>query len=89
MPGHGVVELLTRATRKARAVAELREEIGAGAVVFLGDDSTDEEVFSALGDGDCSIRVGPGETAARRRLAGPPDVLRFLQALTALVSAPR
>ena len=34
LPGHGVVELLTRATSKARAIAELRDEIGAGAVVF-------------------------------------------------------
>jgi trehalose-phosphatase len=85
LPGHGVVELLTRATSKARAVDELREEIDAAAVVFLGDDRTDEEVFAALGDGDCSIRVGPGDTLARHRLAGPPDVLRFLQTLTALV----
>ena len=81
LPGHGVVELLTRATSKARAIAELGDEIGARAVVFAGDDRTDEEVFTALGDGDCSIRVGPGETAARYRLAGPPEVLRFLTAL--------
>ncbi len=85
LPGHGVVELLTRATSKARAIAELRDELAAGAVVFLGDDRTDEEVFAALGDGDCSIRVGPGETVARHRLAGPPEVLRFLEALTDLV----
>jgi trehalose-phosphatase len=85
MPGHGVVELLTRATSKARAVAELRDEIAAGAVVFLGDDQTDEEVFAALGDDDCAIRVGPGETVARHRLAGPPEVLRFIRALTALL----
>jgi trehalose 6-phosphate phosphatase len=82
LPGHGVVELLTRATSKARAIAELRDEIGARAVVFAGDDRTDEEVFVALGDADCSIRVGPGETAARHRLAGPPEVLQFLRALT-------
>jgi trehalose 6-phosphate phosphatase len=85
MPGHGVVELLARATSKARAIAELRDEIGAGAVVFAGDDRTDEEVFAALGAHDCSIRVGPGETAARHRLAGPPDVLRFLTALDRMV----
>ncbi len=85
LPGHGVVELLTRATSKARAVAELREELASAAVVFVGDDRTDEEVFVALGDGDCSIRVGPGETAARHRLAGPPEVLRFLTALTDLL----
>ena len=83
LPGKGVVELLTRATSKALAVAELRAEASAGAVVFLGDDRTDEEVFTMLGDDGCSIRVGPGPTAARHRLAGPPEVLRFLGALTA------
>ncbi len=81
MPGKGVVELLTRATSKALAVAELREEIGASGVVFAGDDHTDEEVFRMLDDTGCSIRVGPGETAATHRLAGPPDVLAFLTAL--------
>jgi trehalose-phosphatase len=85
MPGHGVVELLARATSKARAVAELGDEIGAGGVVFAGDDRTDEEVFAALGDGDCSIKVGAGETAARHRLAGPPEVLRLLTALNELL----
>ncbi len=83
MPGHGVVELLTRATSKAMAIAELRSELGVASVAFLGDDRTDEEVFRALGDSDCSIRVGLGETAARHRLAGPPEVLAFLTALTA------
>ena len=83
LPGHGVVELLTRATSKAMAIAELRSELGVASVAFLGDDRTDEEVFRALGDRDCSIRVGPGETAARHRLAGPPEVLAFLAALTA------
>ena len=81
MPGKGVVELLTRATSKALAVAELREEIGASGVVFAGDDHTDEEVFRMLDDTGCSIRVGPGETAATYRLAGPPDALAFLTAL--------
>ena len=83
LPGHGVVELLTRATSKAMAIAELRSELGVASVAFLGDDRTDEEVFRALGDRDCSIRVGLGETAAHHRLAGPPEVLAFLTALTA------
>ena len=85
MPGHGVVELLARATSKARAVAELRAEIGARAVVFAGDDRTDEEVFAALGPGDCGIRVGAGETAAGHRLADPAAVLQFLRRLTTLL----
>jgi trehalose 6-phosphate phosphatase len=82
LPGHGVVELLARATSKATAMAAFHDEIGGGGTVFVGDDHTDEEVFVALGDHGCSIRVGPGPTAARFRLAGPPDVLGFLHALT-------
>jgi trehalose 6-phosphate phosphatase len=86
LPGHGVVELLARATSKATAMAALHDEIGAGGgVVFVGDDQTDEEVFVALADDGCSIRVGQGPTSARFRLAGPPDVLEFLQGLTRIL----
>lgn len=88
LPGHGVVELLARATSKATAMAALREEVSGGGVVFVGDDQTDEEVFEALGDEGCSIRVGPGPTAARFRLAGPPEVLLFLEGLIAALSEP-
>ena len=85
LPGKGVVELLTRATSKALAVAELRAELGAASVIFIGDDRTDEEVFVELGTGDCSIHVGPGATAADHRLDGPPDVLAFLRRLSELL----
>jgi trehalose 6-phosphate phosphatase len=88
LPGHGVVELLARATSKATAMAALREEVNGSGVVFVGDDRTDEEVFAALGDEGCSIRVGPGATAARFRLAGPPEVLHFLEGLIAALSEP-
>jgi trehalose 6-phosphate phosphatase len=88
LPGHGVVELLARTTSKATAMAALREEVDGRSVVFVGDDRTDEEVFAALGDEGCSIRVGPGPTAARFRLAGPPDVLLFLEGLIAALSEP-
>ena len=88
IPGKGVVELLTRATSKALAVAELRAELVVAAVVFIGDDRTDEEVFADLGDGDCAIRVGPGDTAADHRLAGPPEVLAFLLALQGHLDEP-
>ena len=79
--GKGVVEVLARATSKADAMLALQRERGAAAVVFVGDDRTDEEVFAALGRGDRGVRVGPGDTAATRRLADPPAVLAFLDAL--------
>jgi trehalose 6-phosphate phosphatase len=90
LPGHGVVELLARATSKATAIAELCAEVHGGGVVFVGDDRTDEEVFEAVarsGDG-CSVKVGPGPTAARFRVAGPPEVLQFLHALTVALAEP-
>ncbi|MGI9031842.1 MAG: trehalose-phosphatase [Ilumatobacteraceae bacterium] len=80
-PGHGVVELLCRSTSKATAMAELQREYRARHIAFVGDDRTDEEVFAAIADDGCSIRVGPGPTAAQHRLAGPPEVLAFLTAL--------
>ena len=88
-PGKGVVELLAMATSKATAIATLRDEVGAASVVFAGDDRTDEEVFAALGDTGCSIRVGPGETVAHHRLADPAAVLAFLRALVASLSSGR
>jgi len=79
--GKSVAELLVRATSKAAAIVTLRQEEGAAAVVFLGDDATDEEVFAALGPDDLGIRVGPGATAATARLADPDAVLTFLRTL--------
>ena len=84
--GKSVVELLARTTSKAIAVADLRAELGAAAVVFVGDDRTDEEVFASLGGTGCGIRVGPGETVAHHRLADPAAVLRFLDALIDLLA---
>lgn len=53
-----------------------------GAVVFLGDDRTDEEGFRALGARAVAVRVGPGPTAARHRIR-QDDVLPLLKALWA------
>jgi trehalose 6-phosphate phosphatase len=86
--GHDVVELLARTTSKAAAIADLRAAHHVGSVVFVGDDRTDEEVFATLGDGDCSVRVGPGPTAARYRLADPHDVLTFVIALRRALGGP-
>lgn len=85
--GHQVVELMARATSKATAVAELRRSTGAASVVFVGDDHTDEEAFATLGPGDVALRVGDGDTCAAFRLADPPAVLAWLQALAAVLSS--
>ncbi|SFP65524.1 trehalose 6-phosphatase [Geodermatophilus dictyosporus] len=80
-PGKAVLEVAVTDADKGSAVGRLRDEIGAAAVVYLGDDVTDEDVFGTLRPGDVGIKVGDGETAADHRVADPAavvDVLRLL-----------
>lgn len=82
--GKNVVEYAWRHEGKDTAVARLRAETGATAVLFAGDDVTDEDALRSLGESDLGVRVGPGETAARVRVADP---LELAELLTALASA--
>lgn len=80
--GHDVVEMLARTASKGSALTDLMEHTARSPLVYLGDDLTDEDVFKMMnGDGDISVRVGPGDTAARFRLAGPDAVVEFLDLL--------
>jgi trehalose-phosphatase len=70
-PGKAVLELAVTDADKGGAVTRLREELGAAAVVYLGDDLTDEDVFGRLGPDDVGVKVGEGDTAAGHRVADP------------------
>ena len=85
--GHAVVETMARHTSKATAIAGLRDRLGVASVVFAGDDRTDEEVFAILGPDDLTVRVGPGDTAARWRLRDPGAVLVWLRAVVAALDS--
>jgi len=94
-PGHDVLELRPNvAWDKGRAVAWLLEHTQGGnwlervLPVYVGDDLTDEDAFSALAVRGVTIKVGQGPTAARYRLGGPEDVALFLEACTRLLSDP-
>jgi trehalose 6-phosphate phosphatase len=79
--GKAVLEFAVIVTDKGEAVDTLRERNDATAVVFLGDDVTDEKAFDRMRDTDLGVKVGPGETLARYRVSTPDDVaevLRFL-----------
>ena len=72
--GKMVAELKPAGYDKGRAIqAFMREKPFAGRVpVFLGDDLTDEHGFRVVeGLGGHAIKVGPGTTAAKWRLANP------------------
>ncbi len=81
-PGSDVVELLARTASKGDALLALAEHLNCSPIIFLGDDVTDEDAFRMMGEHDISVRVGPGESAARYRLMGPSDVVDLLQVLT-------
>ena len=79
--GKEVVELSVIATHKGMAVDALRTQISASAVVFIGDDVTDENAFAHLHGPDAGVKVGPGETRARYRVRDPYDAARVMALL--------
>jgi trehalose 6-phosphate phosphatase len=84
--GKAVLEFAVISTDKGEAVDILRDQYDASAVVFLGDDVTDEKAFRRLGDADVGIKVGPGETLAGYRVDAPEDVTDVLEYLLGLRS---
>jgi trehalose 6-phosphate phosphatase len=81
--GHNIVEFAFRHEGKDSAIAELRERVGATAVLFAGDDVTDEDALASLGADDLGVRVGDGQTAAAVRV---PDIAALAGLLTLLAS---
>lgn len=76
--GHDIVEYAFRDEGKDTAVAWLRERTAATAVLFAGDDVTDEDALRSLGPGDVGVRVGTGETSASVRVDGIPELAAML-----------
>ena len=76
--GKAVLEFAVIQTDKGEAVDILRDQNSSTAVVFLGDDVTDEKAFARMRDGDIGVKVGPGDTAAGCRIDSPDDVAEAL-----------
>lgn len=72
--GKAVVEFAVISTDKGEAIDILRQQQDATAVVYLGDDVTDEKAFRRLRDSDVGVKVGEGETAAGYRVDSPDEV---------------
>ncbi|MDY0909416.1 trehalose-phosphatase [Microbacterium sp. CFBP9034] len=62
--GHNIVEYAFRHEGKDSAIAELRARTDASAVLFAGDDVTDEDALESLGPDDLGVHVGSRPTAA-------------------------
>lgn len=76
--GKNIVEYAFRHEGKDTALVALRAQTGATAVLFAGDDVTDEDALRALLPGDLGIRVGAGETVAAVRVPDPEALAALL-----------
>lgn len=81
--GKSVVELAVVETSKGVVLQRLRIDREVDAVLYAGDDVTDETAFAVLGPGDVGVKVGPGDSHAAYRVDGPEDVRELLQRLVA------
>lgn len=89
--GKSVVEIAVRDTTKAEGLTWARERAAASAgvdasevaVVFAGDDTTDEHALAVLGPGDLGIKVGEGPTAALVRVRDEHELVAFLREVLA------
>jgi trehalose-phosphatase len=79
--GKMVVELAVVPTSKGHALDVIRQRVGASAVLFIGDDVTDEDAFATLTGPDVGVKVGDGDTAAGYRVAGTDTVAQLLARL--------
>lgn len=84
--GHDVVELTITTTNKGQALERLRGEVGATGVLFIGDDTTDEDALATLRGPDVGVHVGTGPTIAEYRVDSPDTVARILALLAEIRS---
>lgn len=86
-PGNKVLELLVVDANKGEALRRARHACGASAVLFVGDDPTDEDAFRVLQHHDCALKVGEGESIANHRVADVGGVAEALRTLAELRGA--
>lgn len=80
--GHDIVELAVIETNKGSALDTIRHQVGASAVIFFGDDVTDEDGFRTLRGPDVGVKVGDGPTGASYRVPDTATVAQLLALLS-------
>lgn len=84
LQGKNVVEMSVVTADKGTALKALQDKVGAEAVLYFGDDVTDEHAFEVMTGPDVSVKVGEGETAAGHRVDTSEQVAEALRSLLAL-----
>ncbi len=84
--GHEIIEFSVVHTNKGDALSQIRTQVSASAVIFMGDDTTDEDAFRTLTGPDVGVKIGDGATAAEYRIDTPDTVAQVLALLVELRS---
>ncbi|MET3720900.1 MULTISPECIES: trehalose-phosphatase [unclassified Arthrobacter] len=79
--GKRVLETSVVNASKGEGLTFLRQITGATAVLFAGDDVTDEDALARLEAGDVGVKVGLDFTQAEFRVEAPAHVAELLEAL--------
>lgn len=79
--GKNVVEFAVRDATKGDGLRALRSRLRPEAVLFAGDDVTDEDALAVLEPGDIGIKVGDAPTVAPWRVSSPQQLVLALAAL--------
>jgi trehalose 6-phosphate synthase/phosphatase len=84
--GNKIVEVKWAEVHKGLAASQILESgQPADFILAIGDDRTDEDVFSAVPQDQWTIKVGTGDSSARFSLSTPAEVI---QLLTELANSP-
>ncbi|WP_437718220.1 bifunctional alpha,alpha-trehalose-phosphate synthase (UDP-forming)/trehalose-phosphatase [Sorangium sp. So ce448] len=90
LAGAKVVEVRPRSVHKGRVVPLILGDVPArAAVIAIGDDRTDEDIFAALPRSACTIHVGNESSRAAYRLPDPGAVRTLLRSVHAGLDAGR
>ncbi len=81
LEGNKVVEIKNAGVNKGKATSHWVGKQGWGFVLGIGDDATDEDIFSALPQDGISIKVGADRTGARYKLSGVSEVRKMFTSL--------
>jgi trehalose 6-phosphate synthase/phosphatase len=82
LAGKKVIEVRLRGVSKARVAERVAAEVSVGTVIVaIGDDRTDEELFSALPHSSVTVAVGNQPSSARYRVADYRGVRRMLRSI--------
>jgi len=71
MSGHKIIEVCSADTNKGEAAQHWLKETDWDFILAAGDDTTDEDLFTALPEDAFTVKVGRGHSAAKIRVSNP------------------